>query len=96
MTVFAVEYRYEASTSARRDEVRPDHRGWLAGIADKGQLLASGPYEDGTGALLLFKAADTDALTTLLEEDPYSVAGLLSGRSAIAWSPVSGSLAPQF
>ena len=96
MTVFAVEYRYDSSTSARRDEVRADHRGWLAGVADQGQLLASGPYEDGSGALLLFKAVDADALEVLLEQDPFSVEGLLSGRTALAWNPVSGPLATQF
>lgn len=96
MTVFAVEYLYEASTSDRRDAVRADHRGWLAGVAEQGQLLASGPYEDGSGALLLFKADDGVALQTLLAEDPYSVAGLISGLTATAWNPVTGPLASQF
>ncbi|HKU11752.1 MAG TPA: YciI family protein [Sinomonas sp.] len=96
MTVFAVEYRYDASTSSRRDEVRPDHRGWLAGIADKGQLLASGPYEDGTGALLLVKADDAEALRSLLAQDPFAVEGLLAESSATAWNPVTGPLASQF
>ncbi|WP_422936133.1 YciI family protein [Sinomonas sp. P47F7] len=96
MTVFAVEYLYDASTAARRDEVRADHRGWLAGVADRGQLLASGPYDDGSGALLLFKADDAEALQALLAEDPYSVAGLISGLTSTAWSPVSGPLAAHF
>ncbi|KHL00834.1 YciI family protein [Sinomonas humi] len=96
MTVFAVEYRYDASTASRRDEVRPDHRGWLADIADKGQLLASGPYEDGSGALLLMKADDAEALQSLLEQDPFAVEGLLAGSSTIAWNPVTGPLASQF
>lgn len=96
MTVFAVEYRYDASTASRRDEVRPDHRGWLATVADKGQLLASGPYEDGTGALLLMKADDAGSLHSLLAQDPFAVEGLLAGSSAVAWSPVTGPLASQF
>ncbi|MEA5454601.1 YciI family protein [Sinomonas sp. JGH33] len=96
MTVFAVEYLYDSSTAARRDEVRADHRGWLAGIAENGQLLASGPYEDGTGALLLFKADDAEALHALLAQDPFAVEGLLASSSAIAWNPVSGPLASQF
>ena len=96
MTVFAVEYRYDASTASRRDEVRPDHRGWLADIADRGQLLASGPYEDGSGALLLMKADDAEALQSLLEQDPFAVEGLLAGSSTIAWNPVTGPLASQF
>jgi uncharacterized protein YciI len=96
MTVFAVEYRYDASTAARRDEVRPDHRGWLANISEKGQLLVSGPYEDGTGALLLLKADNAEALHSLLAEDPFAVEGLLAGTSAVAWTPVSGPLVSQF
>lgn len=96
MTVFAVEYRYDASTASRRDEVRPDHRGWLADISEKGQLLVSGPYEDGSGALLLFKADDADALRDLLAQDPFAVEGLLAETNAVAWTPVSGSLASKF
>jgi uncharacterized protein YciI len=96
MTVFAVEYRYDASTAPRRDEVRADHRGWLADIAETGQLLASGPYEDGTGALLLFKADDAESLHSLLAQDPFAVEGLLAETSATAWKPVSGPLAPRF
>ncbi|HKU09799.1 MAG TPA: YciI family protein [Sinomonas sp.] len=96
MTVFAVEYRYDASTASRRDEVRPDHRGWLATVAEKGQLLVSGPYEDGTGALLLIKADDANSLHSLLAEDPFAVEGLLAETNAVAWTPVSGSLLSQF
>ncbi|WP_138443754.1 YciI family protein [Sinomonas susongensis] len=96
MTVFAVEYRYDASTAARRDEVRPDHRGWLSEIAEAGQLLVSGPYEDGTGALLLMKADDAEALQSLLAQDPFAVEGLIADSSAAAWTPVSGTLASQF
>ncbi|NUP75878.1 MAG: hypothetical protein HOQ07_14735 [Sinomonas sp.] len=95
MTVFAVEYLYDASTAARRDEVRPDHRGWLAGVAESGRLFASGPYEDGSGALFLFKADDAASLEALLAEDPYAVEGLVASSSAIAWNPVSGPLASQ-
>ena len=96
MTVFAVEYRYDESSAAHRDEVRPSHRAWVDGVADEGRILASGPYEDGTGALILFKVEDATTLEGLLEQDPFAVAGLISSTRATAWNPVSGPLAEQF
>ena len=75
MTVFAVEYVYDADSSEVRDASRPAHRAWTAELAREGALLASGPYGDGAGALLIFKAADEAALNELLRQDPFSWPG---------------------
>ncbi|MDE8667372.1 YciI family protein [Pseudarthrobacter sp. H3Y2-7] len=93
MTVFAVEYVYAADSTAARDEHRPAHRAWLAGLADDGQLLTSGPYGDGAGALLIFKVEDETRLNDLLKRDPFAEAGTIAGIRTTEWTPVIGILA---
>ncbi|QCB98317.1 hypothetical protein E5206_16505 [Arthrobacter sp. PAMC25564] len=93
MTVFAVEYVYDAESSDARDASRPAHREWTAGLVSEGALLASGPYGDGAGALLIFKAADEKALNELLKQDPFAAAGAISGTRTSVWAPLTGLLA---
>jgi uncharacterized protein len=93
MTVFAVEYVYDAESTETRDAARPAHREWTAGLAQAGTLLASGPYSDGAGALLIFKAADDQALNEILKQDPFAGAGAIAGIRTMVWAPVTGLLA---
>lgn len=94
MTVFAVEYVYDAESAESRNAARPAHREWTAGLAQEGTLLASGPYSDGAGALLILRADDEQALNELLKEDPFAAASAISGIRTTAWAPVTGLLAP--
>ncbi|MET3809747.1 YciI family protein [Arthrobacter sp. UYEF3] len=93
MTVFAVEYVYDAESAETRAATRPAHREWTAGLAQDGTLLASGPYSDGAGALLIFKAADEQALNEILKQDPFAGAGAISGIRTMGWAPLTGLLA---
>lgn len=93
MTVFAVEYVYDAESAETRDATRPAHREWTAGLAEEGTILASGPYSDGAGALLIFKAADEQALNEILKQDPFAGAGAISGTRTTEWAPLTGLLA---
>ncbi|HET7783005.1 MULTISPECIES: YciI family protein [Micrococcaceae] len=93
MTVFAVEYVYAAESTDERNAVRPAHREWTAGLAQDGAILASGPYGDGAGALLIFKAADEAALNSILKQDPFAAAGVIAGTRITEWSPITGVLA---
>ncbi|WP_425559386.1 YciI family protein [Catenulispora yoronensis] len=90
MARFAVEYVYTADTD-KRDEIRPAHRAFLSGLQEKGHLLASGPWANGTGALLVFEFEDEDALKTALEHDPFADADLISRVRINEWTPVLGS-----
>ena len=93
MTVFAVEYVYAASSTETRNEVRPAHREWTGNLAQDGVIVASGPYGDGAGALLIFKASDEAALNSILKLDPFAGAGVIAGTRITEWSPVTGMLA---
>jgi uncharacterized protein YciI len=87
---FAVEYVYTADT-AKRDEIRPAHRAFLAEAQGRGELLVSGPWVNNTGALLIFEVEDETALKALLEHDPFAEADLVSRVRINEFNPVLGS-----
>ncbi len=87
MPTFAIEYRYD-DRDGERAAVRPDHRTWLRAQLDAGTLVASGPFTDGSGALLLVRAESAAQAEEILDRDPFQVAGLLAGRTVREWDPV--------
>jgi hypothetical protein len=93
MSVFAVEYVYSPDQSDLRAEHRPAHREWLARLVEQGRLLASGPFADGTGALLVFTADSENDLHQLVSEDPFTRAQAISAVKTTEWSPVVGAFA---
>lgn len=93
MSIYAVEYVYDADSAQIRDEHRPAHREWLAGLLEEGRVLASGPFKDGAGALLIFTAEDEVDLSSLLMKDPFAAVGAISGMKTTEWQPVIGPFA---
>ncbi len=90
MTVYAVRYTYNDNTDALL-ATRPLHRAWLAERLAAGDLLASGPFADGTGgALLVFRAGTDDELADHLAHDPYAARGVLASVETHAWEQVFG------
>lgn len=89
MGVFAVTYSYP-SDSDELGLIRPAHRAWLAEQLDAGRLLASGPMVDTPNALLIWRADSVEELATLLNDDPFDVAGLILERTIAEWNPVFG------
>ena len=89
MGVFAVTYSYP-SASDQLGLIRPAHRAWLAEQLDAGRLLASGPMVDTPNALLIWRADSVEELATLLNDDPFDVAGLILERTIAEWNPVFG------
>ncbi|WP_054814192.1 YciI family protein [Nocardia arizonensis] len=90
MPIFAVHYTYSDATVAARDTHRPDHRAWLNARIDAGLLLSSGPYPDGSGALLIFRDEDETSLEKLLTNDPFAREGLIEEVRVVEWLPVMG------
>jgi uncharacterized protein YciI len=93
MTIYAVTYRYSDDV-ATRDRVRPEHREYLRGLADRGTLLLSGPYgpDEPAGALLIFRAEDKAEVAALLEKDPFATTGVIVSSETAEWDPVLGPL----
>ncbi|WP_016699134.1 YciI family protein [Actinoalloteichus spitiensis] len=89
MARFAVEFSYSADTETRH-AARPRHRDYLAALAERGVLLAAGPWADDTGALLVYEVPDEAALREVLSADPYTPAGVITKTRVQEWTPVLG------
>lgn len=89
MARFAVELVY-GEDQQRRLEVRPAHREYLKQLEQQGVLLVSGPYTDNLGALLIYEAADADELRRILDNDPYTEAGVIAETTIREWHTVTG------
>jgi len=86
---FAVEWVFGEDQEGRL-AVRPAHREYLAELVDRGVLLASGPWVDQSGALLVYEVADEAALREVLAADPYTRAGVVAGTRVHEWQTVLG------
>lgn len=89
MAIFAVTYTYEATPEALA-EIRPTHREFLQKLLEAKTLLASGPFVEANGALLIFEAETVADLAQLLDNDPFDIAGFISERAITEWNPVFG------
>jgi uncharacterized protein YciI len=89
MATFAVTYTYAASEEALA-EIRPTHRAYLSKLLADGVLLASGPFIDADGAMLIVNADSVQQVAQLLDLDPFDIAGFISERAITQWNPVFG------
>lgn len=92
MAIFAVLYTYDDRIDLR-DQERPAHRRYVRALADRGDVVAAGPLDAGTGGLLVVAAESPDAARDLLADDPFAVAGLIARTQVREWSPIIGALA---
>ena len=74
-------------TAARRLEVRPEHKAYLAAVADR--IAFAGPLLDDAGAmngsLLVIDFADRAAALAWLEAEPFTRAGVYGSRQVMAF-----------
>jgi uncharacterized protein YciI len=73
---------------ARIASVRPVHRQYLASLKEKGQLAASGPFTDDSGALIVYEAASAEEAERLLRGDPFHQHGIFLRYVLRPWNPV--------
>jgi uncharacterized protein YciI len=97
MSLFRIDYLYAADSAATRDEVRPTHRAWLAGLdgteaSDGVKLVAAGPL-GAQEAMLIFRAPDSQRVGAVLERDPFAEAGVIDLTTVREWTPTTGELA---
>jgi uncharacterized protein len=59
------------SEGPERLAARPAHRQLLEQLHGQGVVRMAGPLADGSGAVLVFDAADMEALERILGADPY-------------------------
>ena len=68
--------------------IRPEHRQYLMQLLERGKLAATGPFTDGSGALIIYEAADRDEAERLLQGDPFSKNGIFLKYVLRPWNPV--------
>lgn len=90
MALFAVLYTYSPSTTDGRDTHRSTHRAWLADLLEQKVLVSSGPYTDGSGALIIVEGTDTESVKELFAQDPFAVEDLIESSVVTEWKPVMG------
>ncbi len=79
------------------DANRPAHRAYLTSLIVKNQLFASGPTEDGYGALIIYEAESQEAAEWLIKGDPFFAANVFLKWTVRPWKMVffNPNLAPK-
>ena len=85
--------KYAAVIEYSQDKVlvethRPAHRAYLTSLVEKNQLFASGPTEDGFGALIIYEADSPEAVEALMKSDPFHAAGVFVKWTVRPWKMV--------
>ncbi len=67
---------------------RPAHREYLGSLKEAGQLAASGPFTDDSGALIIYEADSEADAVALIEADPFRKAGVFKSYTIKPWNQV--------
>ena len=77
-----------AQDPAKIQSLRPVHRQYLATLRERGQLAASGPFTDDSGALIVYEASSPEEAEKLLRGDPFHQNGIFVKYVLRPWNPV--------
>lgn len=69
-------------------EHRPRHREYLSALKEQGKLAASGPFEDDSGALIIYEVDSLDEAEHLLAADPFREVGVFQTYTMKPWRQV--------
>jgi uncharacterized protein len=78
-------YVTDAETVTR---IRPVHRQYMDQLIAAGQLVAGGPFEDGSGALFIYEVPSVDHARQIVAADPYSTGGAFAHCELKEWHVV--------
>jgi uncharacterized protein YciI len=91
MTHYAVQWTYTDDT-AKVDGARSPHVDYLKQLLADEVLLAAGGWADGKGGLVIFDVADRSELAPLLDNDPFTTAGVIVSTEIHEWKIALGSV----
>lgn len=86
MSFYVLEYRY-ADLDARA-RVRPDHLAYARSLQEAGTVVLAGPVGDGSGAMMVLNVASEAEARQVIENDPYTAAGVGVGHVLRPWNVV--------
>lgn len=69
---------------------RPAHRERLGELHASGLLLAAGPWQDNTGALVILSVDNDRQAQDIMDRDPYFTTPGVVVRAVRAWQPILG------
>jgi uncharacterized protein YciI len=55
---------------------RPQHLEYLEALSEQGKIFAKGPFVDGSGGLVVYKADSLEEARQLAQKDPYVTEGV--------------------
>jgi hypothetical protein len=73
-----------AGRATREQPLWDEHAAFIDDLAERGLLVLGGPYEDWSGALLLF-ALPAAEVRALLRDDPWVTEGILGDPDVRPW-----------
>jgi pimeloyl-ACP methyl ester carboxylesterase/uncharacterized protein YciI len=73
------------------NELRPQHREYLAELLAEGKLAAAGPFPDGSGELFIYELDSLDSAKAVVAADPFAAGGAFSKREVKPWDVVLAS-----
>jgi uncharacterized protein YciI len=68
--------------------IRPVHREYLSKLKEQGKLAASGPFQDGSGALIIYETETAEDAEALVREDPFNQNGVFVSWVIRPWNQV--------
>jgi len=68
--------------------VRPAHREYLTQLRANGNLVISGPFTEGGGALIVMEADSKEQVAALMAADPFVKAGVFKSWVVRPWNPI--------
>ena len=93
MALFAALIEFTDNEELRL-QTRPVHREYLRSLLDTGKLAMSGPWADDTGALIIYEAESMAEAESILDDDPYRSAGVISTATIKEWHVILRAPAP--
>ncbi|HEY9292812.1 MAG TPA: YciI family protein [Microlunatus sp.] len=85
--MIAVELNYQ-NPDPERIALRPQHRERLQRLLDEGKLFGAGPWQDDSGALMIFTTDSMAEAEELIAADPYLHTPGVSVVGYRAWNAV--------
>ncbi len=79
---------FEYTDPDLRARARPAHLDYLGALHEQGKVLSAGPFEDGSGAMIVYEAADAAEARALVDADPYAVEGVMGSPRLRGWNLV--------
>lgn len=79
---------FEYANADQIAATRPAHREYLTKLREQGKLAAAGPFDDDSGALIIYEAASTEEAEALIRDDPFHSAGVFARYTIKPWRQV--------